>query len=347
VRLLAGARTADIVVTVTSALQLCMWTASGELLAKRSLLDIASQRYELRSLAVSPDGEFLVVTATDRVRLFDRGLAAKAMWRTPLNPGWTKTIGSPVLNSQREQLREDLATLGLSELLSREELRRAFRQKVLNYHPDRNPDDPQAHQKTIAVVQAYERLSKEDASQAFAGLADAEYYYRVIEQIKVEVPGLGSTITIEMGITGDARDWVYAASLTEDGERVYLATYSGKVYCVSKEGVVLRTFDLGTTVRAMREAQDYLVVHSFEHLHAFKGERLLRHISVPADANLAWGDQGFILWQGKSLQAYTWAGEAGAEVAFKNPIVSALWSDGTLVLDTAVNRFVFSTREDK
>jgi molecular chaperone DnaJ len=49
--------------------------------------------------------------------------------------------------------------LGLTEEASEEDIQRAHRKLVREYHPDANPNDPQAEERFRAVQQAYEVLS--------------------------------------------------------------------------------------------------------------------------------------------------------------------------------------------
>ena len=49
--------------------------------------------------------------------------------------------------------------LGVDRNADAETLKRAFRDQALKYHPDRNPDNPEAEQKFKEVAQAYEVLS--------------------------------------------------------------------------------------------------------------------------------------------------------------------------------------------
>ena len=55
--------------------------------------------------------------------------------------------------------RDYYEVLGVSRNISAEELKKAYRQCALKYHPDRNPDDPEAEEKFKECTEAYQVLS--------------------------------------------------------------------------------------------------------------------------------------------------------------------------------------------
>ena len=67
--------------------------------------------------------------------------------------------------------------LGVSEDASEKEIKKAYRKKAMEYHPDRNPDDPEAEKKFKDASEAYEVLSDPEKRQRYdqfghAGLGD-------------------------------------------------------------------------------------------------------------------------------------------------------------------------------
>ena len=52
--------------------------------------------------------------------------------------------------------------LGVEPKASSEEIKRAYRKLVFQYHPDRNPDKPEAAEKLKQVMAAYDILSNEE-----------------------------------------------------------------------------------------------------------------------------------------------------------------------------------------
>ena len=67
--------------------------------------------------------------------------------------------------------------LGVDENASDKEIKSAYREKAMEYHPDRNPDDPKAEKKFKRASEAYEVLSDPEKRKRYdqfgeAGLGD-------------------------------------------------------------------------------------------------------------------------------------------------------------------------------
>jgi molecular chaperone DnaJ len=57
--------------------------------------------------------------------------------------------------------------LGVDRDASQDEIKKAYRKKAMKYHPDRNPDDPDAESKFKAAAEAYEVLSSDKKRQRY------------------------------------------------------------------------------------------------------------------------------------------------------------------------------------
>lgn len=91
--------------------------------------------------------------------------------------------------------------LGLSTSASFDEVRRAFRRRAMDTHPDRHPDDPHASTKFREAVQAYEAIMSGAAEPAS----------REGITVKISMPGFMTTI-YGMAVSHDGQETIVAAS---------------------------------------------------------------------------------------------------------------------------------------
>ena len=66
--------------------------------------------------------------------------------------------------------------LGVSKSSSQSEIKKAFRKKAMEYHPDRNQDNPQAEEKFKEVNEAYAVLSDEQKKQQYDMFGDQKFH---------------------------------------------------------------------------------------------------------------------------------------------------------------------------
>ncbi len=64
-------------------------------------------------------------------------------------------------------MKDYYATLGLSRAATAEEIKKAYRKKALECHPDRNPNNPKAEAQFKQVSEAYEVLSDEGRKKLY------------------------------------------------------------------------------------------------------------------------------------------------------------------------------------
>ena len=64
-------------------------------------------------------------------------------------------------------------TLGVSRSASQDVIKRAYRKLAKKYHPDRNPNDPEAERRFKEVQQAYEILSNAESRAQYDRFGEA------------------------------------------------------------------------------------------------------------------------------------------------------------------------------
>lgn len=63
--------------------------------------------------------------------------------------------------------RDYYEVLGVSKSATPEEIKKAYRKKAIQYHPDKNPDDKEAEEKFKEAAEAYEVLSNPEKKQRY------------------------------------------------------------------------------------------------------------------------------------------------------------------------------------
>ena len=64
--------------------------------------------------------------------------------------------------------RDYYEVLGVSKDASADEIKKAYRKKAIQYHPDKNPGDKEAEEKFKEAAEAYDVLSNADKKQRYA-----------------------------------------------------------------------------------------------------------------------------------------------------------------------------------
>lgn len=320
---------------------LYFYSIEDSCLCTYDLKRVADNKNHVRCVDISPEGQFLLFTHVDRAYLMDPSLKLIKSWITPHKEGWEKRTSDEVVAYSKEYQRS-LSILGLSGEPTHEEIKKAFRNMVLKYHPDRNPNDLSATERTKEIINAYEKLTGEEAKEAFKGVENAEYYYKMMDKIKVDIPGTSMSFTIEIGMVGPGEDWIYATCLGPNADRIYLGCYSGKVYLISKNGRVIKLYNCHDVVRSIREKENYLFIETDYCLYIIKDDKYLAHVRTWKTGNLEWTDSGFMLVGSKELHLFSDEGIEIGRINFKNNIYDIYWVNGNLKVTTAKKAYMFS-----
>lgn len=85
------------------------------------------------------------------------------------------------------------------------------------------------------IIGAHRVLPHEDIQSAWAGFNDIEYYYKIMDESKINIKDLGISLKLTLSISGPG-DWIDASHVTKNAERIFLGCYSGQVYCINENG---------------------------------------------------------------------------------------------------------------
>lgn len=293
---------------------LYLYTVQGDCCGTYNLKRFSKDKYHVRCVDISPEGDFIVFTHIDRAYIMDSNFKLLGNWRTSNKEG-TKVV---IFNHDEEDKRKWLSLLGLNGNPSKNEIKAAFRKKILKYHPDKNPD-PNTTEKTREIITAYEKLTGEDAKQA-------------LDSFKIEM-----TMTI-----GSGEDWIYASYIGHHADRIYLGCFSGKVYCISKTLHIIKQYICHDDIKSIREKGRNVFVETAFVLFIIQDDRYLTHINIWGMGKLRWNTEGFMYVSEKEIHLFTDDGiEIGRIVFDKNKIYNVYYNGNSLKVTTAYKTYTF------
>jgi hypothetical protein len=162
--------------------------------------------------------------------------------------------------------------------------------------------------------------------------SDTTYFARVAPDHVIEVSGVRVEITMTIGFP---QDWVYAATFAAANGCAYVATTSGKVILISREGKALAVYDIGTCPNQIVAAGRYTYFLTATRLYVIEdGNKLSAFVDVFQQGRLIVAQTGFGLLASKTLQWFTIDGKKVGELTARDPIRAVFASDGGAIVKT-------------
>ncbi len=287
---------------------------------------------QVRAIDISPDGERYLFTLADEAWCCT--LQGSAEWGLvmPLKEGWARVVRRSESFGVSQEIEEALRLFGLSLPVNPVEIKKQYHKLALVNHPDRNPNNPQASDKMKAVNHAFEVLTGVDPNTLDFEESDKTYFARTRPDEVIEVAGM----RIEMTMTGGSpQDWVYGATYTAVDGGAYVATYSGKVILVSKDGHAERVYDIGTCPYEIVDTGRYAYFLTPTRLYVIEdGNKLAAFLDVYRQGQLVVSQTGFGLLTSKTLKWFTTGGKQVGEVSSRDPIRVLHATEGGIVVQT-------------
>lgn len=320
---------------------------SFELLGKFNAFPFSKGHTYLRCIEASADQSCIFFTVIDKAYVLDANMNLLAVWQVPHKDGYEKRKVEGA-NGVNEQIKSYVSLLELPDKPSKEEIKTAFRKQVIKWHPDRNPDNPQAEEKTKQLIQAYEFLSGEDVQSAFEGFDKDEYYWVDLSRsYKIELGGL----TLELNFTLDSgEDWIYGAGISDDASRIFLGCYSGKIYQINSNGLAEKIYIVpeykkgvyGTTnpISFVTEynARKYILTHWY--LYVLNNDKTKNYLKNDS-GNYRLFEKGIILQDKKRITLFDIDGNNQGTITFKSPIKQVCFFEGIFLIETTTKSFTF------
>ena len=305
------------IIGYTDDLRLFLLNIDGKIIADRSInREAEGSKYHIRCVDLNGTGNQTLFTSSTRAFLMDEGLNILTTWIMPPPDGYQigkreKKESNPI----DPEVSQALSILGLQGAPTHDEIKDQFRHLALKYHPDKNPNDPNANEKTKLIVWAYRKLADEDLQSALSGLDDIEYYYKTISESTIEIKDFGISLKVTMSIGGNG-DWIYASCISENADCIYLGCYSGKVYCVNNNGMVLKTYVTDDAIRKIEFYQGLLYIQTSYGLYIISENKVLNHIDIGDGELSSYTPWGFIIKKGLVISLFDHPGNLIGRVQF-------------------------------
>lgn len=311
----------------------------------------AEYHTHLRRIELTPDLCCFLITIIDKAYLLDSKMNLKNVWQVPYKEGFERREVETSNNTDTKHI-EYLKVLELPDHPSKEEIKISFRKQIFKWHPDRNPNNSEAEERTRQLIQAYEFLSGENALKAFEGVKKEDFYWVDTSHLtKFEVGG----ISIEMNFTiGSGEDWIYGAGMSNDGSRIYLGCYSGKIYQINKNGFAEKIYIIpedkidvygtlyGKTnpVLFITEYNNRKYILTQSYLYVLKDDNIVRYLKNEKGKYRLFR-KGFILQDKKQITLFDRDGEKIGMIIFKSPILQVCYRDNILLVESTTKAFTF------
>ena len=150
---LKRAAQSDHYAAISFGLRLYVYSQDHRLIATRDISNDTIDRYQVRCVDLSTEGEHVFCAKKDTLLCFDQNLNETSSWTIPAKKTRVE------ITSTSPEFAQAFFLLGLVGNPSNDDIKKAFKKKVLMVHPDHNPQDHLANEKTRLVIEAYEALT--------------------------------------------------------------------------------------------------------------------------------------------------------------------------------------------
>jgi len=287
---------------------------------------------QVRAVDVAPEGDQYLFALADETWCCT--ISGHAIWGVvmPLKEGWKRVVGRSERFGIGQEIEEALRLFGLSMPVNPAEIKQKYRALAFAHHPDRNAGDASATEKMKALNKAFEVLTGVDPNTLGFEESDVAYFARTAPDHIIEAGDFRLEITIT---GGTPQDWVYAASFAAANRGAYLATYSGKVILVSREGRPIVVYDIGACPSEIVDTGRYTYFLTPTRLYVIEDKvKLAALLDVFQQGRLLVSQSGFGLLTSKRLQWFTEAGVKVGELTARDPIRAIHAADGGAVVQT-------------
>ena len=320
----------------TQDLVLSLWNLNGERLVERSIKrETEGEKWHVRCVDISEDGRYCLFADLNKIYLLDQNLRKLRIWKLPLSEG--EWMEREVQDAGKERIEEALTTLGLAGGPTQEEIRTQFRRLVIEHHPDRNPGDALALDRTRRIIEAYRAVSDVDVLEALEGSGVGERYYKTLYEQILNIGDTGLSMKLSVSIRKQGNS-ISASYISPCAERIYLCG-SHCIYCADVNGRVSKIYLADAMIIEILERKGYLYIRNRTGLQVLQYDRGLNHIELRGGEHVSFTDWGIVVKNGPSLVLYSDRGDRIGTINFPKEPQSVIPTSTGLLAYVAMELF--------
>ena len=293
---------------------------------------------QVRAIDVSADGKLFLFTLADEAWCCSLDNLSSWGVRMPLKEGWERVIGKRERTSVSQQIEEALNIFELSLPITAKGIHNQYRALAKKYHPDRNNNSQDSHQKMQNINDAFEVLTGIKPEDINFDVDDSKitFFKRTTPDHVIDINGIQFGLSINIGTP---QDWVYGASFKSNGSGAFLATYSGKIIEIDSFGKPILIYDVGVVPDEIVEANKYLYILTTTRLYIIEDRRnLVAFIDIFKQGRLLVTNSGFGLLNDKLFQWFSPNGEKINGLESKHPIRAIYNCSNGVAVETRQHR---------
>jgi DnaJ domain len=300
------------------------------------LLNKGEAKNYIRCVCVSSTNEQILYTIVDQAWCIDFKGSNRWAVKLPPKEGWEKVVERVDSFGTSQEIQNALDLMSLAFPIEPGEIKSKYRELAIKWHPDKNPNNPLAHERMQQLNNAYELLTGEKAHLEDIR-TEKVHYKKVLGRQRINVPEAAAAFDIEISMMGPGEDWVYASALSNRGG-AFLGAYSGKIIEVDHKGDPIRFFDIGCVPSKIIEIEPYLFIQSSTRLYILKNETLCKLIDIFDKGEVVFFQTGFCLLTPKLCQFFKINGEPIGNIITEQPIRRLYQEKRGLVVETRQHR---------
>lgn len=311
------ANASDWFVALSFSLNLYLYNNKFECIAVRDISENIANRYQIRCVDLTSDGEKIYYSIDDKVLKLERTLHVINTWHTP-TARTRETASSP-------EVVHALSVLGLVGNPSNEEIKIAYRKQLFSVHPDTNPNDPEANEKTIDVVTAYELLTSSNFRE------ENQRFDKEVQKgfISFRFPAF--------------RDSVTAFRVSQNNNDLLVGCYSGKAYILCDISSNEIIYDCKSPIREIMAQGDMIYLITDNHVEILQSGILVNRVKMKDGfSRIIFGEQSFLEMTTRGIKIFTLNGTLLSTLEMRDNIADAFLVANQLRMVTARKIYTFS-----